>query len=939
MDPLTASFDRWRQHGDLAALDAVFDALAPRLLPIALHLCGNAADAEDALQQTFLLAMDKAAAFDPNQRLEPWLTGILQNVVRNQSRRQQRHRNDPLPEIASSELGPLDRAEREELAARLRTHVDALPADQRQVLRLVLQHGMSAVAIAEVLEVPPGTVRMRMHRGIDALRRVLPAGLTLLLTTSLATRGLAAVKREVLAAGAAKSAAAAAVTLSGAKGSAIVLGGALVTKKLSALVLFFVVGVLSTLWWFGGAPSLAPTDGVPLPPVASQGTADATTKSAAPLAANATDETSRKAATPAPAEPAEPGPTEIWGRVIDSTTKQPVRAASIDLLCRDADSFWCLDLDYGERTATLAHTTSDDEGRFRFSVRRATPHRLLVQAAGYPPKTMRACSGGSLVTIEMARGSVLTGVVRCEGTPVGGASIRIAVPGDSSALANEATDASGAFRFVGLQSGAFLLQVSGDRFIEKWSLVTIADNGQQHLEIDVKPGEVLRGRVVDAVTGQPIKGARVSESWSMRRMVRTGNDGRFAIAGLLADRDLLCHVRADGYASAEEVVGTKIDAELVLRLARGGGIRGRIVGTDGLGIRSAYVAVCASAMKVAGLQECDWIRARVEADGRFVATGIRSNQHYWLMARAQGYGMRTYALPRVLGNDEQQDVGDVVLHPGGVIEGSVVDDQGHPMVGAEVRIEGANHDARAWLTSASEVSEVAQFRDRRTRTDSKGRFRLPDLTGGSWRVSFRPEGSDRALTQDVVLAEGEVREGVRFVLTVGLTIAGAIFSVDGAPLTDVIYLDASPEGKTDTGPYSTRADSDGRFRFQNIKPGTYTIAMATRIQGQVMTPVFHVAAGKTDLRIVLETPAYIRGKVVNAAGQPVRANLYAQFDGVLGKFATSPNEADGTFRLEVPATFRGKVRALPADLGPGGAEVDGVTAGTTNLLLTMRGLF
>jgi hypothetical protein len=80
----------------------VFDALAPRLLPVAMHLCGHAVDAEDALQQTFLLAM--------------------------------------------------------------------LPAEQRQVLRLQLQHGMSPTAITEVLEVPPGAVRMRLHRGLEALR-------------------------------------------------------------------------------------------------------------------------------------------------------------------------------------------------------------------------------------------------------------------------------------------------------------------------------------------------------------------------------------------------------------------------------------------------------------------------------------------------------------------------------------------------------------------------------------------------------------------------------------------------------------------------------------------------------------------------------------------------------------------------------------------------
>lgn len=86
MDPLASQFDAFRSQGDLQALGVVFDALAPRLLPIAMHLTGHPADAEDALQQTFLLAMDRAASFDVTRRLEPWLAGLLQNVVRNQRR-------------------------------------------------------------------------------------------------------------------------------------------------------------------------------------------------------------------------------------------------------------------------------------------------------------------------------------------------------------------------------------------------------------------------------------------------------------------------------------------------------------------------------------------------------------------------------------------------------------------------------------------------------------------------------------------------------------------------------------------------------------------------------------------------------------------------------------------------------------------------------------
>lgn len=77
MDSATENFVRYRRHGDLAALGLVFDALAPRLLALALHLCGNAADAEDALQATFVVAMRKAVTFDASQPVGPWLAGEI----------------------------------------------------------------------------------------------------------------------------------------------------------------------------------------------------------------------------------------------------------------------------------------------------------------------------------------------------------------------------------------------------------------------------------------------------------------------------------------------------------------------------------------------------------------------------------------------------------------------------------------------------------------------------------------------------------------------------------------------------------------------------------------------------------------------------------------------------------------------------------------------
>lgn len=241
MDPLARRFERYRQHGDLRALGAVFDAVAPRLLALALHLCGNPADAEDALQQAFLSAMRRADTFDPARRLEPWLAGFLANSAHNTRRHAQRRRTEALPDVESEDGGPVAAAERSELVTALRTRVDDLPSEQRQVLLLQLQHGLSPAEIAEVLGVAPGTVRMRLHRGLQGLRRLLPAGLAAWVFGVLPTRGLAAVRQVVLRAGREQAVATGTTT-------ATVLGGVMVMKQVALALAVLLVAALA-FWW------------------------------------------------------------------------------------------------------------------------------------------------------------------------------------------------------------------------------------------------------------------------------------------------------------------------------------------------------------------------------------------------------------------------------------------------------------------------------------------------------------------------------------------------------------------------------------------------------------------------------------------------------------------------------------------------------------------
>lgn len=937
MDPLARQFDRYRRHGDLAALGEVFDGTAARLLTVAQHLCGHLADAEDAVQQTFLLAMDRAAAFDASLPFEPWLAGLLRNVVRNQTRRAGRRRVEPLPECTSDDAGPMASAERDELVARLHAQVDALPADQRQVLRLQLQHGLSPAAIAQVLELPPGAVRMRLHRGLEALRRLLPAGLLAALIGGLPARGLAAMKQAVLAAGEAQVAAgvvgtAGVVAAAGGVGSVAMVGGAFAMKKLAAL-LAVVVGV-GVLWWFGALPPLdSPRDPVVAPTPAAVPVAAVLPSGPAPDdGAGAAREAVPVAVAAPAAASAEPTPTELWGVVVDADTKAPIAGADVQLRHCENDEFWSLDLVRGERIATLGRATSDSEGHFRFDVVRARPHRLHVAAAGYAPTNVHGRSGGSVVVIDLTRGASVSGVVKCKDQPLAGVEVRLAVRGESIELARGRTDAGGAFHFTGLPPASTYVQVRSPRFEEEWQQLVIEAGKEHHVTIEMDVGKSLRGRVLDAATSLPIAEAEVTDSWVFRRVVRTDTDGRFELAGLRDEGHSTAHIRAPGYATATVNVGGKLADELVVKLQRGGEVVGRVVDSAGSGLGDAYVAVCASYWKSAGSQGSDWIAAVVSADGRFQALGLRPDQHYWLLVRRNGCGARVYGLPRVLAGGERHDVGEVVLQPGAGVEGRVLDDAEQPLAGVEVDVRGTNADSRKWLAPGAKPTEVSQFESRSVTTDARGVFRIADLAAGTFKLTARLERRAGEATHEVTTVDGTLHDGITLVLPRGKTITGTLLLPGGVPPGDgqAVWLEATGRNHES---HQGVVQRDGAFRIEGLPDGEYTLTVMDAPKGFALSPVKGVKAGTDGVPLVFEASSFVAGRVVDADGKPKKARVYAQLtDGGSRLHAT---DDQGAFRIEVPASFRGTIGAMAMDDQMVQAQVQDVAAGRTDVEITV----
>jgi len=124
-------------------------------------------EADEILQETFVVVAANPAAVRAAASQRAWLFGIARNLLREHVRRHSRRRSEPLPEDFAAPSAPA--GDGEEIEA-MRRAIAGLPEAQREVLELRLREDLSYKEIAEVLEVPIGTVRSRLHHAVRALR-------------------------------------------------------------------------------------------------------------------------------------------------------------------------------------------------------------------------------------------------------------------------------------------------------------------------------------------------------------------------------------------------------------------------------------------------------------------------------------------------------------------------------------------------------------------------------------------------------------------------------------------------------------------------------------------------------------------------------------------------------------------------------------------------
>lgn len=165
------------QHGDLEALGVLYERHRHLVYRTALSITTDEETAADLLQDVFLRLYRFASRIDPQRPLEPWLYRMTANLAYSWLKR--RHLWQSALEDMAKWLArekrptPHHQAELAEAWDQVREALSVLPLQQRVVVVLYYLNDLSLEEIADILDVPVGTVKSRLHYARRALKEQL----------------------------------------------------------------------------------------------------------------------------------------------------------------------------------------------------------------------------------------------------------------------------------------------------------------------------------------------------------------------------------------------------------------------------------------------------------------------------------------------------------------------------------------------------------------------------------------------------------------------------------------------------------------------------------------------------------------------------------------------------------------------------------------------
>jgi RNA polymerase sigma-70 factor (ECF subfamily) len=161
---------RKASSGDLEAMEILYNEHKGMAFAVGLSVCGNGADADEVVQETFLRAFRSLSGWRSESKFSTWIYSIALRTALNWKTRFVKR---PAPPSRDEAETPPSEIERQEAVDGLMSAIEQLPLQQRLTLTLKHLRKLSLEQIAEIQGVAVGTVKSNLHHAVAKLRDLL----------------------------------------------------------------------------------------------------------------------------------------------------------------------------------------------------------------------------------------------------------------------------------------------------------------------------------------------------------------------------------------------------------------------------------------------------------------------------------------------------------------------------------------------------------------------------------------------------------------------------------------------------------------------------------------------------------------------------------------------------------------------------------------------
>ena len=182
MDTLIKKLVKEVKKGDTEAFSELVELFKDKVYQVAYRMVGHPQEAQDVAQEAFLRAYTNLDKYDMNRKFSTWLFRIATNVAIDRLRKKKPdfYLEDKVKgtegltyesQLAADQELPEDQVVTLEMQEWIQSEINQLPLQYRSAIILKYMEDLSLKEISEILDMPVSTVKTRIHRGREALRK------------------------------------------------------------------------------------------------------------------------------------------------------------------------------------------------------------------------------------------------------------------------------------------------------------------------------------------------------------------------------------------------------------------------------------------------------------------------------------------------------------------------------------------------------------------------------------------------------------------------------------------------------------------------------------------------------------------------------------------------------------------------------------------------